>query len=478
MIRDSMAYGTRGSVLAPAARLSPLTLLSELFARYSPRRVSPFARRNYRWEFSALTLWPIAQTMVEGSVTATIATRAFPDTPGWVTATLTAAPSFSNITSFVWSRLGNGRDTVKHLNWIQAGIVALVGIIACLPLNRTGMVLFVVAAVAARLLMSGVVTLRAILWRANYDRQQRATLTGQLITVQTIIIVSCSLLLGMLLDIDERAFRVVYPLAMLCGLGGIYLFSRVRMRRPFLIQPFESDVDSETSGSGFVVSELLGSWALAVREMVVVLRDDVPYRGFMVCMFIMGIGNLAIDGPLIRLLKEEFQLGYLGGLILVQALPLILIPLAIPFWARLLDSAHIIRFRAIHSWSFVIGQSLMFVGAHFSLLWVIVLAQIFQGIGYGGGSLAWNIGHNDFASRDRAGLYMTVHMVLNGIRGFIGPYLGMALYTGVTIAGVRIIDIGTWCFFFWALFCLVGAIGFVYLDRKYAQLTSRKPGSD
>lgn len=473
-----MTSQSGAGVFAGRARLRPFTAVTDSVARYLPGNVAAFARRNYRWELSALTLWPFAQTMVEGAVTATIATRAFPDTPAWVTATLSAAPNFSNITSFMWARMASGRDTVRHLNWIQAGIVLLVGIIACLPLNHVGMILFVASAVVARLLMTGVVTLRAILWRANYDRTERASITGQLITVQTVVIVSCSLLLGIAMDADERAYRVIYPLAVLAGMGGIWMFSKVRMRRPFLNDPSRAEVESHDGGSGFIIGELAAEWARAVRKIAVVLRDDVPYRGFMVCMFIMGIGNLAIDGPLIRLLKEDFQLGYLGGLLLVQALPLALMPLAIPFWARLLDNAHIIRFRAIHSWSFVIGQSLMFVGAHLGALWIIVLAQVFQGIGYGGGSLAWNIGHNDFATRDKAGLYMTVHMTLNGIRGFLGPYVGMALYTGVPIAGMRVFDIGSYCFLFWAFFCLLGALGFVYLDRKYTSITRRRPESD
>ena len=53
-----------------------------------------------------------------------------------------------------------------------------------------------------------------------------------------------------------------------------------------------------------------------------------------------------------------------------------------------------------------------------------------NGIVNGGGSLAWQLGHNDFAPRDQLAAYMGIHVTLTGVRGAFAPFLGMALYLG------------------------------------------------
>ena len=72
----------------------------------------------------------------------------------------------------------------------------------------------------------------------------------------------------------------------------------------------------------------------------------------------------------------------------------------------------------------------MFWGAwQFSLLW-LALGRVITGIVNGGGSLAWQLGHNDFAPRDQLADYMGIHVTLTGVRGAFAPFLGMALYLG------------------------------------------------
>lgn len=62
---------------------------------------------------------------------------------------------------------------------------------------------------------------------------------------------------------------------------------------------------------------------------------------------------------------------------------------------------------------------------------VIIGARRFiLGIARGGGSLAWNLGHNDFASQKLLAAYMGAHVTLTGIRGAIAPFVGILLYLG------------------------------------------------
>ncbi len=124
---------------------------------------------------------------------------------------------------------------------------------------------------------------------------------------------------------------------------------------------------------------------------------------------------------------------------LTLVLPLGLSVLTMPLFAAWLDRVHIARFRARHSWLWAVSQAATFAGALASSLAVLALARAVLGLARSGGQLAWQIGHNDFARPERAGLYMGVHATLTGVRGVFAPFLGMALYVGwgeVRLAGV------------------------------------------
>jgi hypothetical protein len=85
-----------------------------------------------------------------------------------------------------------------------------------------------------------------------------------------------------------------------------------------------------------------------------------------------------------------------------------------------------------------------------------------MGVARGGGSLAWQLGHNDFARPDQLSAYMGIHVTLTGVRGAIAPVLGMLLYTnwgGIT-------GYGAWVFVAAAMICGLSGLGFNQLFRQ------------
>ncbi len=435
--------------------------------------------------------------MIEGPVAAVITKKAFSDTPDWVVATVTAAPAFCNVTSFIWTKLATGERAVRMLALVQAVVLAMVLLIACIPLNALGLYLFVAACLIARFGMVGVVTLRSTIWSANYARFERARITSKLITIQTLLLAITGSLFGLAMDFHPQAFRLIYPVAMLIGLVGVRSNLRLRVRRPFLMKarqtptlpvtdygqpPFAMANSRRLRRYGHYIHTVFHTSSSAafhigstLTEMWRVLRDDVPYRGYMVCMALTGIGNLAINPPMVLLLTEKFQMGYVSSLVLLQSIPLVMIPFWIPMWARLLDRVHVIRFRSIHIWVFVLAHALLFTGAFLHSVPILVCAQIVRGIAFGGGALAWNIGHNDFASRQDAGLYMTIHVTLTGLRALVGAALGIMLYSGFTLWGHTFPALEEFSFIFWGLFTTLGALGFVYLNHKLSSITKARP---
>ena len=89
------------------------------------------------------------------------------------------------------------------------------------------------------------------------------------------------------------------------------------------------------------------------------------------------------------------------------------------------------EFRARQSVLWIVSQALLWAGALFGSLWWIGASRMVLGIARGGGSLAWQLGHNDFADQQNLSAYMGIHVTLTGVRGAIMPFLGMLLYVGI-----------------------------------------------
>jgi hypothetical protein len=95
--------------------------------------------------------------------------------------------------------------------------------------------------------------------------------------------------------------------------------------------------------------------------------------------------------------------------------------------------------------------------------------------------LAWNLGHHDFARRELASVYMGIHATLTGVRGALGPFIGVVLYAGLTIPAWTGLDetnmppvltggIGTWTFLVFSASGTVGAFLFARLLRDMREL--------
>ena len=124
-----------------------------------------------------------------------------------------------------------------------------------------------------------------------------------------------------------------------------------------------------------------------------VLKSDSWYRGYMACMFFMGFGNLMLHPILAIALTDEFNVGYQTGIAIATVIPLLCMTFAIPFWSRRLQHNHVIHYRAVHAWSFAVVSTLVLVGIALHNITFLYLAAIATGVGWGGGALAWSLGH-------------------------------------------------------------------------------------
>lgn len=424
--------------------------------------ISPVTWRNHRLELSASFFLAFVLAVVDSSIIGVLVRTGFEGVVSerWLNfavAVLSASTSAANVVSFVWARLSHGREKVRFVNTLQVAMIVLVAAIGLAPRSGGGLVWIIFSVIAARLCWAGFITVRATIWSRNYERVDRARLAGRIAAVQVLTAAGLGVTLGTVMEHDPGAFRFLFPIGAVVAIGGAWCWSRIRIRRGRAMVREELAAGRESAPS------------LNPADVIRVLRADTMYARFMLCMFLLGLGNLTVSAPLIVILREQFDMGYQGGIIVANSLPLAMMPISIPIWRRLLDRVHVIRFRAIHSWCFAVAAVFFLVGVATHTTALMYIATAIQGLAFGGGVLAWNLGHLDFAPAHRATQYMGVHVTLTGARGLLAPFVGIGLYDYVKTltagsddpVGHAAVAVFSLCL----LLSLSGAIGFGLLSR-------------
>lgn len=433
---------------------------------FHPAAIPWIARSNYRRELIASLYMPFALATIEGGIASVIVRIAFEGhvdrvALNFAAGFLSVMPALANISSFAWVRLSHGRDKVRFINHLQTAILILVCLVAMAPPTPPGLVLFVLCVLAARMMWAGIVTIRSTIWSMNYPRNARARVTGKFATVQVLAIALLGFALGSAMDVDERSYRVMFPVGAALAIVAVVMWRGVRVRNHRRLIADELAGDGPDRPSFNPISLLR------------VLKSDPPFRAYMTSQFLLGTGNITATAVLPIIVRERFDGGYLTGIMLSSSLPMFMMPLSIPIWSRLLDKSHVVHFRAIHSWVFVASLVCLFIGAALTQIVWLYASAILTGIAYGGGALAWNLGHLDFAPPGRASLYMGVHVTLTGVRGFFSAIIAVSLYQ--SLEHIRA-GFGSGVFAFCAASTMVGAIGFVIQSRRLAR--EHKPAPD
>ena len=387
---------------------------NRLFARPA---LPAAAQRAFRYEqLTELTL-PVAFTLLEGGIVGVIAAKIYQVSP-LVLAVITAAPMFGNLSSYFWSRLSSSKTKVRFANVVQILTIICVLAIAVAPVNQAGAILLVLGMILSRLLITGIITVRSVVWSLNYTRKVRARTTGRLQIITSLVTVVIASAVGPLLDQNPESFRWVYVFGAVFGTFGIYFFSRVNVIGEARHRVLERRVSrDEAAGENVGFLEIL--------------RQDRNYARYQLYQFTAGAANMVIEAPLVYLITRELNAGYTESIALTLVIPFAVSVVTLPLWASYLDRVHVAEFRARQSVLWIVSQLLLWIGALLGSLWWIGASRLVLGFARGGGSLAWQLGHNDFADQKALSAYMGIHVTLTGVRGAIMPFLGMLLYVGV-----------------------------------------------
>lgn len=421
-----------------------------------PRKIPRMAaalvpREQVSWGLTAITLGAVEGGLLGVIVKNQFADVASPLMVNIAAAVVASAPSFTNLSSFVFASLANGRDKRRLLIQLMLFMGACLFVLALPSISAGGLVLFCIATVLARTAWTGILTLRAAVWRVNYSREWRGRVTGRIVQVSSVLVGAYAALVGYLLDWRDAAFRPAFILAAVCSLVAAHVYRKAHIRRHGQLLAAER---AEQAAQGT---------RAGLASMLDVLRQDADFRHYMVAMMVLGSGNIMLLPILIVQMNDQLDMGLLEQVMITSSLPLLVLGFMIPFWARLLDRRHIFGYRAIHSWFFVATSVLFTVAAithRTEWLWP---ASVMLGISYAGGNLGWNLGHNDFSNDGTSSQYMAIHVTLTGLRGLVVPLIGIGFYQLLAAHSATTAD---YALLFPLLLNLAGSVYFVSLHRE------------
>jgi len=405
-------------------------------------------------EISANATMAVALGALEGGVVGVVVKNQFDGVaePVWVNlavALVAGAPAFANVVSLSISGLAEGRDKTAWVSVLMALTAVFLILMALAPVTATGLVLITLSTIIARLAWAGVITLRAAIWRANFPRHVRAQITGRITVIYSLIIAMTAAVIGLVMSWWPDAWRFMFPVAGVLGLVAARRYQRIRIRLGGRLRRSEIHQRQHRTGGQF-------------RAAFGILAADRWYRRYMLTMFAFGSGNLMVIALLVIILNEQFGFARVEQMLITTSLPLIGVAVFTPIWARRLDAAHILDYRARQAWSFVLAVGLFAVATIAGQSWLFWVGALALGAAFAGGKLGWNLGHNDFASDDQSTLYMGIHVTLTGIRGLIAPLAGVLVYQYLESQGD---GLGRWVLLFPFSLTLGGAITFVLLAR-------------
>jgi hypothetical protein len=201
-------------------------------------------------------------------------------------------------------------------------------------------------------------------------------------------------------------------------LSSVFFYSRIPMPR----------------GGFFIREDDLSAVNAFKQGVMVVCRD----RRFMLYQFgfaIAGIANHMSLALIPIVVKHNVGADRATNFLLVTVVPVALTIATSPLWGRYLDKRDPMFGRGMFNALQAVAYGFYTLGGLSSQLWPFVIGTILHAASAGGSVINWLTGCMYFARTEHVSLYNAVHVALTGVRGLIGPAVGLWLFVGQETIG-------------------------------------------
>src|SRR5262245_20152190 len=188
---------------------------------------------------------------------------------------------------------------------------------------------FILLLTISQILNSGMRMGQSSLYHLLYPRAIRGRVLGQLTFWTFLTMVPSILLTGWLLDMSREMYRMLYPMAGLCGLIGCYYYSTLRLpaRLP--------------QGNG------RNSIRATMRGVENILSEDRAYLFFQAAFFLSGAAFFMSTHIVLLLVNDRFEFSAFDLALWITVVPQLLLALSSPVWGRVVDRIGIVHTRLL-----------------------------------------------------------------------------------------------------------------------------------
>jgi MFS family permease len=284
----------------------------------------------------------------------------------------------------------------------------------------------------------------------SYDHGNFGKLYGFASSANKIVMLVATFFYGMFLDIDNFAFRYVFPLIAVLGVLSTWLLSLIHYNNPELKVKKQSFIRSVKN---------------SILTMTGILRTNKPYTHFEIGFMFYGFSFMITVTVITIFFERALNLNYSSVAFYKNAYNILAIVL-LPFTGKLLGKMDPRKFAAITFASLMLYILFVMLTEYFpvhieiagvEVYLMLVIAFLFYGIFAATMALLWFIGSAYFCKPEDAGDYQSVHLSLTAARATFAPLLGVFFYGIMGFAGTFII----------AIVSLMAGIGVMY--RSYTR---------
>src|SRR5690348_590090 len=198
------------------------------------------AEAAFRREIASWALLGLTLGLVEGATAAVLIKKTFAHAAEpWIVnlavGFVSGAPALSNVVSFVWANLAHGRARIGLMVGLQFAFAVLVGLLGVAPRAAGGLAFAVASILVARVVWTGVLTVRAAVWSANYPRGAIGRYTGRIVIVSSLAVALAAVSAAWVLDNGLLDPRWLFGAGALAGIIGAWLYRAARVRREFAL---------------------------------------------------------------------------------------------------------------------------------------------------------------------------------------------------------------------------------------------------
>jgi MFS family permease len=263
----------------------------------------------------------------------------------------------------------------------------------------------------SQILNSGMRMGQSSLYHVLYPKLIRGRVLGQLTFWTFLTMVPSILVTGWLIDISREMYRILYPMAGLCGLIACYYYRTLHV-------PAQRALTAQHNGL-----------RASVRGAQQILAKDRAYLFFQCAFFLSGSAFFMSTHIVLLLVNDRFQFSAFELALWMTVVPQLLLALSSPVWGRVLDRIGLVHTRLLTSSVQTASLGCYWVGIISANPIFIFLGSILLGTTNGGGQLTWALASSHFAPRSEdVPLYNGIHFVLNGVRGLVLPWVGSVLW--------------------------------------------------